>query len=157
MPHTVAATTLVADLAARLALPADAVKRLFHGIPLDFRIIFRTKLPFAVHRQGMVGITLFKNVYLLEGMATANPQTLLLLILHEAIHVRQQRNQVLFYPCYGLTYLWGMLRFGFNSNGGTIQQRLHAAYRQIPAEREAYAAEGRARLQLRKMLTQSSA
>lgn len=151
------ARTLVADLATRIGLPADAVKILFHRIPLDFPIIFRRTLPFAVHRQGMVGITLFKKVYLLEGMATANPQSLLLLILHEAIHVRQQQSQAVFYPCYGLAYLWGLLRFGFRRNSGTIQQRLHAAYRQIPAEREAYTAEERARLQLRKMLTELSA
>lgn len=152
MPHTLIAATLVDSLATQLALPPNAVPILFGGLPLDFPILFRPTLPFGVHRQGMVGITLFQKVYLQEAMATATPQSLLLLILHEAVHIRQQRNQRLFYACYGLAYLWGMLRFGFGRNGGSWQQRLHRAYRQIPAERQAYAAEGRARLRLRKML-----
>lgn len=155
MPHTLIAETLVNRLAAQLALPANAVPILFGGLPLDFPIIFRRTLPFAVHRQGMAGITLFQKVYLLEAMETANPQSLLLLILHEAVHIRQQRNQALFYPCYGLAYLWGILRFGVSRHRGGIRQQLHRAYRQIPAERQAYAAEDRARLRLRKMLART--
>lgn len=155
MRHALIAETLVHTLAARLALPPGEMEQLFRGIPLDFPVIFRPTLPFGVHRQGMVGITLFKKVYLTEGMAAANPQSLLLLVLHEAVHVRQQRAQVLFYPCYGLAYLWGMLRFGFRRGGGTISQRMHKAYRQIPAERAAYATEGRARLRLRRILEAS--
>lgn len=148
MRDVVAAGPLI-DAAAREArVDAGTIDRIFEGTPRDFDVIFTDRLPFRVDRLGMTGITLFGRVYLRAAARSLTPESLLLLLRHEAEHVRQQRRRGLgFYPRYLLGWLG---RFAAElasrrDSGGAIRAAWHRAYRAIPAECDAYEAEARAR------------
>ncbi len=142
MPDPVKAHTLLLETAARARLGNSILERIFEGVPLDFFIRFSPTLPFFVHRLGMSGITLFGRVHLLGPADRYEPIELIVLLRHEAEHVRQQRKRgSLFYP----QYLWHWTREFLRGNG-PLTGRWHRAYMNIPDEREAYMAGRRARI-----------
>jgi hypothetical protein len=123
--------------AARLGMTQDTVAEIFGGAPIDFPITFSHHLPLLADRFGMIGITLGARVWLLDRTRSFAPEAIIVLIRHEAEHVRQQRERPAgFYLEYGLGYLRGLIGAGGRSRD---------AYRGIRAEREAYAAGDRAR------------
>lgn len=130
------------DAAGRLGLSEAIVDEMFEGAPLDFPIVFAPHLPLLSDRLGMAGITLGGRVWLLARHYA--PEALIVLVRHEAEHVRQQRTHPgLFYPRYGIGWLARLLR---RSPGATCGlPRWRAAYLSIPYELEAYAADERAR------------
>ncbi len=148
MPDVVTARDLLLETAAPAGLAPDLLDAIFEGAPLDFPVHFASSLPFSVHRFGMAGITLFGRVYLLAAVRAYPAARLIALLRHEAEHVRQQRaGGAWFYP----KYLWDWGREFLRPQGGTDDMasrnrtaRWHRAYANIPYEREAYAAGGRA-------------
>lgn len=149
MRHTLTALDFLAPIAARLGLPREALDDVFDGCPSDFPVIVAEGLPFGVHRAGMSGITLAGRVYVRRAVAERASAETIVLIRHEAEHVRQQRaERVLFYPRYGISWLITFLATIVRQNPfarGALSRAWYRAYRAIPAEREAYAAGDRAR------------
>ena len=159
MRDVVEARALIARSGAALGLRESLIGRIFEGTPIDFPVIIAERLPFFVHRAGMIGITLFGRVYLHARAQAYSPSSLLLLLRHEAEHVAQQRRQgLLFYP----RYLFAWLRLFIAELFAPSKSRRHAgsawhrAYRLIPAELEAYGAEARARLLLEEFARRES-
>ena len=149
MPDVVTARDLLMRTAALAGVDAGLLDTIFEGAPLDFTVRFAPTLPFSVHRFGMAGITLFGRVHLLDRVREYPPAELIVLVRHEAEHVRQQRRRgPLFYP----KYLWDWGREFLRRRSDTddmasrrAMRRWWLAYMNIPDEREAYAAGGRAR------------
>lgn len=154
------------ELAPDGATSAERIERAFDGVPLDFPVHISPTLPLMAHRAGAAGITLFGRVHLIGSVLDWSPTDRLLILRHEAEHVRQQRSQSLFYPRYIGAWLGRMAREimaptgaprnGPESRSGALsgsrwggRRRLAEAWRRaylaIPAEVEAYAAERRAR------------
>jgi|GEM_PF-1998486 len=144
MRDVVAARELLERASAAIALPAATLEAIFLDAPTDFRVIISSRLPFGIERFGMAGITLFGTVYLHKTVLGYSPVDLIVLVRHEAEHIRQQRASGTFYA----RYLIGWLRSFFlrrKKDSGGMARRWHNAYMDIPAEREAYAAGDRAR------------
>jgi hypothetical protein len=137
-----AAAALLEAWARELGVDRALVEAAFEHVPLDFPVHFRARLPLAAHRAGACGITLFGRVYLLHHICSWPPLDRLAILRHEAEHVRQQRADRLFYLRYGADWLGRFLR---PEGARNLRSRLRGAYRAIGAEREAYAAERRAR------------
>jgi hypothetical protein len=154
MRDVVDARAMIAEAGAAIGLSGDGIDRIFEGAPSDFRVIISTRLPFFVHLAGMVGITLFGRVYIRSHMRSLPPAALLLLLRHEAEHVAQQRREgALFYPRYLFGWLLGLARellrdAKHRAKRGAQGGAWYRAYRNLPAEREAYDAEKRARIVL---------
>ena len=133
---------LLKDLATRLPEHSTNISQLFEQVYLDFPVIFTQRLPLFAHRFNMIGITLCGNVYLLERLRDLPYIELLSILRHEAEHVKQQqRSPLLFYVRYCLSYIIGILRPASNDEMKKLRQRfgrLHAAYRSIPYEVDAY-------------------
>jgi hypothetical protein len=140
---------MIERAAAELGLDGATIDRIFEGAATDFDVIITPRLPFLVHRAGMAGITLGGRVYLHAGVRSYSPTALLLLLRHEAEHVAQQRREGLaFYARYAGAWLRGWARELLGRGGRAGEGRAgarHRAYMMIPAEREAYGAEARAR------------
>ena len=140
----VRAETLVREIAGQLGYPEEEILSLFNGAPLDFPIFFTRRLPFLVHRFGMVGITLTARVWLLEHVIERDPVLLLALIRHEGEHVVQQRKSPLFfYPGYLFSWFKHLFSLSPSEELQSFRKRFgrsYAAYRAIPYEVEAYAA-----------------
>lgn len=117
-------------------LPRRAVEQIFADVPLDFPLRLHTRLPLLAHRFGAAAITLFGTVTLLrDEWVRLGPAQQCALLRHEAEHIVQQRKApVLFYVRYGLAWLRGWLKHWSR----------YRAYRAIPYEVEAYAAEAEA-------------
>lgn len=139
------ALELVRELSEDIPLQEDALMNLFADLPLDFPIHFRKRLPLMAHRFRMLGITLLGRVYLLEHMRQLPATDLLPIILHEAVHVRQQRNSpVLFYLRYSLSVVLGFVTIRPDEKLRRRREtsgRFHAAYRSALYEEEAYRAQ----------------
>ena len=150
------ALELVRELSGDIPLGQDDLLHLFAGLPLDFPIYFRKRLPLTAHRFRMVGITLLGRVYLLERMRQLPATTLLPIILHEAVHVRQQRTSpVLFYLRYSLSVVLGILDIRPDEKLRRRREksgRFHAAYRSVPYEEEAYRAQFAMQNQLKRFV-----
>ncbi|MDB5033057.1 MAG: Uracil phosphoribosyltransferase [Chlorobi bacterium] len=139
---------MLAASARALGLRHETIDEIFRDAPTDFQVIISSTLPFRVDRFGMIGITLLGRVYLLEQALAYSPSALIALLRHEAEHVRQQREKRFFYIRYIASWLRNVLHGDAGKNTGTFRafrSRWHGAYRDIPAEKEAYAAEDRAR------------
>jgi hypothetical protein len=150
--HRLSARDVAADAAARLGLDPSVVAEIFDGAPLDFPIVFATRLPLFAHRLGMIGITIGARVWLLDAARRLPPESLLALVRHEAEHVRQQRERpLLFYPLYGLDYLRTLLS-GRDRATDRSASMTHHAYRTIGYERAAYAADAAARERIARAL-----
>ncbi len=150
MGHSLTAQELLPDLSARLGLSESVTRRIFSDVPTDFRVMIRHWLPFGVHRMGMGGITLFGRVWLHSSVRRLPSERLLLLLRHEATHIRQQRAQPIgFYFRYGIDWIAGVI--GLTSltlddrEDPRVLSRWMRAYYAIPFEREAYREEARAR------------
>lgn len=147
MRYLVEAGTILTETAERLGVARSIVERIFQGTPLDFPVIIGPTLPFRAHRAGMAGITLLGRVYLLRHAAQADTE-LLVLLRHEAEHVRQQRASRLFYARYAWAWLRAFARnvmLARSPRSAALRRAWYKAYRSIEAEREAYAAGDRAR------------
>ncbi len=92
------------------ATSAERIERAFDGVPLDFPVHISPTLPLMAHRAGAAGITLFGRVHLIGSVLEWSPTDRLLILRHEAEHVRQQRSQSLFYPRYIGAWLGRMAR-----------------------------------------------
>ncbi len=145
MRNVVAARELLQRAAAAIELPAATLETIFLGAPTDFRVIIGSRLPFRIERFGMAGITLFGTVYLHEAVLGYSPVDLIVLVRHEAEHIRQQRASATFYARYLIGWLQSFLLRRGSDSGGGVARRWHDAYMSIPAECEAYAAGDRAR------------
>jgi len=135
------ASQLIEQWIASGVLSRSVAEAIFASVPTDFTLRIRPRLPLFAHRSGAVAITLCGDVTALrpawEGMP---PTTQCALLRHEAEHVRQQRAApLLFYLRYGLAWVWG-----FMTVPGGRGTRGHRAYRSIPYEVDAYAAEAEA-------------
>lgn len=129
--------------------PAD-VERLLSDVPMDFPVTIDDRLPFGVERHGMSGITLRGRVYIHQAVLEQSPLSILLLLRHEAEHVRQQRNSPYwFYVRYVGEWIVAVIRLLGSARNRVSRSR--RAYLMISAEREAYGAEGRARAMLEEM------
>lgn len=150
------AEDLVRDIAGQIPLQYDIIRDLFTGLPLDFPIYFRVRLPLRAHRFRMLGITLLGRVYLLERMRELPATELLAIILHEAVHVRQQRaSPALFYLRYSLSVVWSFLTIRPDEqlrDRRARSGRFHAAYRSVPYEEEAYRAQFALQNQLKRLV-----
>lgn len=147
MRYVVEAGTIVARTAEHLGVPRSIVALIFQGTPLDFPVIIGPTLPLRAHRAGMAGITLLGRVFLLRHAAHVDIEFLVLL-RHEAEHVRQQRASRLFYVRYAWEWLRAYSRnlmLGRSLRSAALTSAWYDAYRSIDAEREAYAAGDRAR------------
>ena len=150
MRDVVAASALLERAASLLDLPPDLLAEIFRGVPVDFPVILSSTLPFRADLLGMVGITLRGRVHLRSSATEGPPADLIVLLRHEAEHVRQQRKDPLFfYLRYVAGWVRGFIRpprggHGRGSPGG-VAGRWHRAYMGIEAEREAYEADARAR------------
>lgn len=141
-PERIEARHLLREIALRGGIGSETLERIFEGTPVDFPVRFSSRLPLMAHRLGMIGITLFGTVHLLARTLDYPPGELLVLLRHEAEHVRQQRTRgLVFYPRY--LYYW--IRHFFGSLPHSPTGRWRRAYFDIPDEREAYAAGDRAR------------
>lgn len=151
MRNVVDARSLIASAAREAGLDRAVIDRIFEGIPTDFPVIFTERLPLGAGILGMIGITLFGRVYLRSAMQRSSPEALLLLLRHEAEHVRQQRrDRILFYPRYLLGWLRRFMTELVSAQNAErrVGKAWRRAYRMIPAEQEAYGAEARARMLL---------
>ncbi len=138
---------MVARTAEQLRVPRSTVALIFQGAPLDFPVIVGTTLPLRAHRAGMAGITLLGRVFLLRHAAHVDIE-LLVLLRHEAEHVRQQRASRLFYMRYVRDWLRAFMRnllLARSLRSAALRSAWYDAYRSIDAEREAYATGDRAR------------
>lgn len=139
---------LVRQSAARWGREPDQIEQLLGDAPLDFPIVITDRLPFGVERRGMSGITLRGRVYIHQSMLSRHPREVILLIRHEAEHVRQQRRApIWFYIRYGCEWAAALVR-RLPFSGQNREPRWRRAYRMIAAERQAYRAEARARERL---------
>ncbi len=144
------ARTAAAQLAPAFGLPPDAiVEQLFRHTPIDFPVVVDARLPFGVHRIGIAGITWRATVYLRSDCALpdADARGLLILLRHEAEHVRQQRADRLFYVRYVTGWLGRFFAQLFRENPfthGAVRAAWYRAYRALPAEQAAYDAGDRA-------------
>jgi hypothetical protein len=156
MRHLLTARELLIESFGALGLGQEEMSLLFADTPVDFPVIFSGWLPLFVHRFGMVGITLFGRVYLLDQARTYPIVELIAIVRHEAEHVRQQREApFLFYIRYVGEWLVGLIGGKPGRDGSSARQprdRWHRAYRAIAAEQEAYRAERGARQMLRYLL-----
>ncbi|MEP7218800.1 MAG: hypothetical protein ABI876_07775, partial [Bacteroidota bacterium] len=142
------AAEMLGDLARAIGMRRELIDEIFRDAPTDFQVIISSTLPFRADLFGMIGITLLGRVYLLEQVRSYSPSALIALLRHEAEHVRQQRETRFFHIRYIAGWLRNIPRGGAGNNTGTFRalgSRWHRAYRDIPAEKEAYAAEDRAR------------
>lgn len=144
MRRTLGCQELLENAARKISLRPEAVAEIFADTPVDFTVIITSSLPFLVHRFGMRGITIGGRVYLLESVLDSPASSLIVLLRHEAEHVRQQRNDPWFYLRYFYGWARGFLPRLF-SGRGKIGASWHAAYMEIKAEQEAYGAGDRAR------------
>lgn len=145
MPDIVAARALVLETAARAGYDIAVIDRIFEHAPLDFPIIISNSLPFFAHQLGMAGITLRGRVHLLKSILLHSPADIIVLIRHEAEHVRQQRERGLaFYPRYVYDWIGGFL----GNLSAAPGSRWYRAYLNISYEREAYSAGKCARMLL---------
>ncbi len=143
MRHTVKASALARETALEGGFDPEIVVRLLAEAGDDFPITLDDRLPFGINRLGMLGITLGRHVHLLHSSRRRDPYSLLLLIRHEAEHVRQQREMpITFYVRYVASWLWGFL----GPDRGRLRPPVTAprwvrAYHAIGAEKEARRAE----------------
>ncbi len=143
-PRNTTALDAARDAIRRASLPEDLLDTIFTGVPLDFPLLYRRRLPLRVDLLGMIGITLRGRVYLHERARSISPRAFLRLLRHESEHVRQQREERLFYMRYITGFIRALLPLLFRSGAGSLGERFHRAYLRIPAERAAYAADERA-------------
>lgn len=133
---------MVAEAAAHIGLRAGVTKEIFAGVTLDFPVTFARSLPLYANLLGMAGITICGRVWLLDSVRKYPADALLVLIRHEAEHVRQQRERPFgFYPRYAIEFVRGLVRPSETKG----RNRFDRAYRSISFERSAYAAGSRAR------------
>jgi hypothetical protein len=156
MRNALTADELIAEAARRIGLSPHATDALFEGVPRDFPVRIHRKLPMRADLLGMIGITLFGTVHILERALRYSPHDILSLLRHEAEHVRQQRRSgTLFY----VRYIFDWVRLVVHPDPGEPARgwraRIDGAYLGIGFEREAYAAEQRARELLGAILTQT--
>jgi hypothetical protein len=148
MGNALTAQELLRDISARTGLSESLTHSIFADVPIDFPVVISAKLPFGVHRIGMTGITLFGRVWLHNSVQDFPPEDLLLLLRHEATHIRQQRAHPFgFYLRYALGWIAGVVA-ARNISLGTPSRRLSRwmrAYYAIPFEREAYREEADAK------------
>ena len=135
-----------------------AVRSSLPELPLDFPVRFTSRLPFRLDRAGMIGVTIFGRVWLRDDLRQRPAIAILSTIVHEAVHVAQQRaSPLLFYPAYFGGWGLNLLRPGsghYLRSMRSSRGRRGAAYRSIPAEREAYVVEARFRARLLRRLGQ---
>ena len=157
MGNTLTAAALLQEAATAGEFDRNLIENIFRGVPLDFPVIFGRHLPLGADRFGMVGITLFRRVYLVERARSYSPEDLITLLRHEAEHVRQQRSDRMFYLRYAWQWLGGLLRGSFRSfsqpprqpRSPGIATLARQAYLSIEAERDAYNADSVTRRLLR--------
>jgi hypothetical protein len=142
----VAASELLERAALGIGISTDLLAEIFDGVPSDFQVILSPTLPFRVDLLGMIGITLRGRVHLRASVLDGSPVDLIVLLRHEAEHVRQQREDRLFYLRYIGGWLRGFIRTPRSDAGRGLAGRWHRAYMGIGAEREAYRADTRARM-----------
>jgi hypothetical protein len=145
VPDAVAASELLERAASAIGLPSDLLAEIFAGVPIDFPVLLSPALPFGADRLGMIGITLGGRVHLLSRVVRGDPADLIVLLRHEAEHVRQQREDRFFYVRYVWGWLGGFIRPPREGTRGGLAGRWRRAYIGIAAEREAYEADARAR------------
>lgn len=156
MRNVLNADELVAETARRIDLSPYAVEALFAGVPLDFPVRISGRLPFRVDLLGMVGITLFGRVHILQRAMWYSPHDILSLLRHEAEHVRQQRRTgARFYVRYISDWIRLVAHPDSTESTQGLRARMSRAYLRIGFEREAYAAEQRTRELLRAILTRT--
>jgi len=149
--NAVAARQVVLAAMEAAGLMDQHESHLFGDVDLDFNVYVADRLPFAAHRFGMAAITLCGAVYLCRSSLEFEATELLVLLRHEAEHVRQQRARP---RSFYLRYVWDWL---IDFVGNLVQRRSgpadrhpgwYRAYRNITAEREARTTESELRCRL---------
>lgn len=146
MGHAVTCDELICELSDLAGIESSTVVRSFDPAPTDFPVVVTERLPFGVQRLGMSGLTLRGRVYLHTSSFQHSPLSTLLLLRHEAEHVRQQRQTgPAFYLRYAVSWAAAFV-FGHGLRSkpeGEPRARWLRAYDAIPYEHQARAAEQR--------------
>ncbi len=126
---------------------------------LDYQVRLVDRLPFRLERFNMIGVTLLGRVWLRADLLERPALSILSTLVHEGVHVAQQRrHRFTFYPRY-IGWWIGNLVTPFPDHSlkraRSLRGRFHAAYRMIPHERAAYTEEARFRARLLRSLRQA--